>query len=229
MTAVMRASGWACDAPVEAYPQGRYDMEQDILRAPVFNKLVKAALSAWAYWHFGIPCSSFSIPKVQCNKGTRTRAEPRGNGTLQQEIQGNRIFDASVRLIRLLHSRGSLWSIENPLTSYLWSMPALKRLARKPGVYAVDFCQCMYGLSFPDSPKYQCRKATRLLANFDVSSLARRCDGSHQHIHAVGTVKVRGIWYRRSQLACHYPRALCEQLQLAAAAAFHGKAEGPQA
>ena len=41
--------------------------------------------------------------------------------------------------------RGVAFAIENPATSRMWRMPALAGLARRPGVFTVQFHHCMFG------------------------------------------------------------------------------------
>ena len=195
------------DRPLEAYPNGKYDITQDILNDDVFAQLWYS-ITGDSYWHFGMPCASFSILNA-LSSGTRTRDLPQGDGSRDSEVHGNRILARMILLIKRIQQVGGQWSIENPLSSFLWRMPEVKALSRKELVYEVRFDQCMYGLSFKDSPTCRCKKATLLLTNHEnLCSLAKKCDGSHKHVHAIGSVRLNGVWTKRSKVAGHYPLQL---------------------
>jgi hypothetical protein len=205
------ALGWQVLESVEAYPGGKYDEEQDLSRPCVFRRLLGEAQRGWAFWHFGLPCKSFSRLNVNFNDGTRTRVNPWGDGSLAREVLGNLLLRLTLRLIAVLGSRGSWWSLENPTSSFVWSIPAVRRLRRRPGVHVVRFCQCMFGLKFPDSlPCEFCQKDTMIMSSMPLDTFARMCDGSHKHVHCQGGIKTRTGWQRRSVLAGIYPSRLCK-------------------
>ena len=133
--------GWSVGDPVELSPDsGSGRLGSDLLDPRVVSRLMASVCSTWAYWHFGLPCSSFSRLNVNANRGSRTHQRAEGDGTLHREILGNRLLAASVSLILMLDARGSWWSLENPAGSLVWQMPSIKRLCRKPGVHKVRFC-----------------------------------------------------------------------------------------
>ena len=82
-------------------------------------------------------------------------------------------------------------------------------LAKRTGVRRIRLCQCMFGLRFPGS-KCLCQKDTTILTNVPLEVLNVMCDKSHTHEHAIGAIKVNGEWLKRSELAGHYPKALCQ-------------------
>ena len=203
-------------APVEAYPQGKYDKQNDVLVALVFNRLLVLALCLRdTFWHFGQPCESFSMLNVNLNKGTRSRDNPYGDGSLKREVLGNLQANLTRRLIHALTrgNRNNKWSIENPATSYFWALPWVKRLIHARGHYLIRLHQCQYGLCFPDSPhNHFCKKDTYILTNDPrLLSLGKLCSGGHVHHHAVGALKLHGKWVSRTKLAGAYPKKLCDE------------------
>ena len=130
--------------------------------------------------------------------------------------------DASIEICRLCVMAGICFSVENLAGSYLFDYMRQAGLGDLCDVYMINFCQCAYGLRFPDTDKFSfCRKNTFLMTNMQsLRQLERKCPGispSHKHVHAQGTCKVEGRTVRRSALAGHYPLALCQAWCRAAA------------
>lgn len=169
--AFIKSQQWIVGPSLEAYKKvGEhtiYIREQDILQGDVYSQLIAdARSSSRCYWHFGIPCDSFSILINNLNGGTRSATIPGGSGLLSRESRGNEILRRSCYLINILHKRGCYWSVENPSSSWLWRMPCMKRLALKHDVESVTFDQCMYELLLPTPEgKQHCRKTTRIVGN----------------------------------------------------------------
>ena len=74
--------------------------------------------------------------------------------------------------------------------------------------------QCEYQLSIPGSKMYEfIKKGTTLLTNMSLLiNLTRRCSGvskKHIHVHAWGSIKLKGVRHSRAKLAGRYPVALC--------------------
>ena len=201
--------------PVEAFPNGKYDPESDVLRKDVSDRLYRelhchSLVFAVIYYHFGIDCSSFSRVNVNLNAGTRTKACPSGDGSLERELLGNALAKFVLKFCLELCRLGHHWSIENPTSSFLWQLAGFRKLARMKGVHKVRFCQCEYGLHFPDDPKTFCRKDTIILTNInELESLSIMCSGNHQHTRAIGSVKTSKGWVSRTKLAGQYPKKLC--------------------
>ena len=119
----------------------------------------------------------------------------------------------SIILIDILVAHENFWTLENPLTSYLWSMPSLKRKLKDKECFSVTFDQCAYGLKLPDDNGVlrPCKKATRIIGNIStLEELSRKCTCVHKHVHALGGVRTPCGWKRRSELAGHYPIRLCD-------------------
>lgn len=138
---------------------------------------------------------------------------------MNREIFERRMTDAltfvehSMALAERQVVRGREFFFEHPATATSWALPAVVNVARKTGVFAVNFDQCMLGLQAPSGRPF--KKRTRILTNSVrlATALARfQCDGSHAHQQIVG--QERG--HSRSWWAQHYPQALCRVLADAA-------------
>ena len=199
------------DEPVEYLKNGKIVNTHDILNSQTFKRLKKEAAQSKQVWHFGIPCGSFSILQ-HSNKGTRRKTCPEGDGTLLREVIGNEILRRTNILISILEEHGSLWTLENPASSYLWSMKSIKERIDNPVNHWVYFDQCCYGLQLKDDQGNSgpCKKPTKMLGNVvNLLQLEARCHCKRPHVHAVGGVRTKQGWKRRSELAGHYPFKLC--------------------
>ena len=156
---------------------------------------------------------SFSILQ-HSNKGTRRKACPEGSNTLDREIIGNELLRRTLVLIKILDTAGNKWTLENPRSSYVWLMPNMRKCMQSSKVHGADMHQCAYGLRLKDNQgKYgPCKKHTRFVGSLPgLSSLARSCHCTQPHVHAVGGVKTKQGWKRRSEQAGQYPRPLCDK------------------
>eukprot|EP00438_Fugacium_kawagutii_P015754 Skav233443 [mRNA] locus=scaffold1486:339543:342293:- [translate_table: standard] len=186
---------------------------QDILDKKFFNKLLLDAKEPGQLWHFGLPCGSFSILQ-HSNGGTRRRHCPQGLHVLDREIKGNLILKRTLQLIAALTEAGNWWTLENPKSSYVWLMPELLHWIQHHTTNAAVMHQCAYGLRLKGpSGKYgPCKKHTQFIGNLPgLDSLSQHCRCKIEHVHAVGGVKTRTGWKRRSELAGHYPTRLCQR------------------
>ena len=125
----------------------------------------------------------------------------------------------SLVLIGILAKYGSTWTLENPGTSLLFHVPAVKRLTFKKDVSAVCLDQCMFGLRIPGSDLLV-KKYTKIIGNVDLTPLAVLCDKGQEHIAAIGGIKTPQGWRRRTSLAGAYPQALCAALERAVRAHY---------
>eukprot|EP00438_Fugacium_kawagutii_P013245 Skav234485 [mRNA] locus=scaffold3731:53840:54595:+ [translate_table: standard] len=89
----------------------------------------------------------------------------------QKLADGNRLFNFTLQVLHLCQEHHIPYILENPLTSYAWSMPPLVKFS---GTHHVRFCDldfCCYGEIW--------KKPTRLMYQFiDISSLGLRCQGT---------------------------------------------------
>ncbi len=214
LTQVFKDRGKFCVLkPVELFRHGRPDPSQDILNDHTFDRLIAEAREPHQIWHFGMPCSSFSLMQ-NMNQGTRNKSQPEGDGSLQRELIGNELARRTIYLCMILYKHGNFFTIENPRTSLAWHLKELRHLESLDRVSTVDFDQCEYGLKIPDVEGKDglAKKATRVLGNLPhLSMLSRQCCANHQHVQVIGGVRTSSGWKRRSELAGAYPRALCSQ------------------
>lgn len=195
----------------------------NLLNGEVFAKLKVEAKEPDRCWHFGLPCGSFSILQ-HSNGGTRRKDNPSGDNTLEREIVGNELLRRTLVLIDLIEKAGSWWTLENPKTSYAWHMPNMKKKLNHRGVIAASMHQCAYGLRLPDSHgEYgPCKKHTQFAGNIPgLEQLAKTCHCRKAHVYAVGGVKTKNGWKRRSELAGHYPTPLCQAYAAITSKAVH--------
>ena len=206
-----RQTQWEILEPVE-YMQGGVRVDKhDILNEQSFKRLKREAARPRQLWHFGTPCGSFSILQ-HSNGGTRRKHCPEGSGLLLREVIGNEVLRRTMILIDILEQHGNFWTMENPSSSYLWCMPRVSKKIQNADTILVSLDQCCYGLKLRDSDGNlgPCRKPTKLLGNLPgLDALGCTCQCTVPHVHAVGGVKTRQGWKRRSELAGHYPLKLC--------------------
>ena len=198
-------------APIEAYQPGGYVAACDLDLLSVQRELLQRIRSREViYVHFGIPCSSWSSLQ-RMNGGSRRKHLPQGSGLLSKEIRGNDQADFVVRACRLLLSMGGYFSIENPAYSYLWDYQPMQDLLSDPSCFDVFFHQCMWGLQPPAPKKNEfLKKATKLRTNLStLTSLARVCDGNHEHCWVLGSRVEHGVRISVAKAAGAYPADLC--------------------
>ena len=146
------------------------------------------------------------------NGGTRRSHLPEGDGSLQSELDGNKMADKVAHLCRLQAAVGNYYSIENPRSSYVWDYKGVTRLKFDGGL-DVDFDQCMFGLTPPHldpSSGQRIRKATRIRTNLaSLLQLSSKCDHCHEHYHCLGSVRFNGERVSVARAAGCYPPQLC--------------------
>lgn len=127
----------------------------------------------------GMPCTTFSRARRNDGVGPlplRDEHHLWGLPHLKRHdahklADGNKLFRFTMQVLHLCQQHRIPYILENPLTSFAWSMPPLQKFCDlyQPGICDLDFC--CYG--------EQWRKPTRLLFNFiDISSMGIRCTGT---------------------------------------------------
>ena len=134
----MRKRGAVVHTPLECYYRGSYRRDLDILNRTTFEKLCHRAQLRGQYWHFALPCKSFSRMSVNMNGGTRTNEKPEGSGDLDREILGNFLLEKTICLIHILIRSGNFWSLENPRNSLVFYMPSVKEIIELPETQTID-------------------------------------------------------------------------------------------
>ncbi len=155
---------------------------------------------------------------IRWNGGTRSNARPYGDGSKQSENEGNRQVKQLARVVSALIEHKVPFTVENPVDSVLWHTSELQHILSLENVDSVVLDQCMYYLRPPDwsidwQTDSRVRKRTRLVGSVHgLASLKRMCDCGHQHVEALGHVKIGGKRVSRSKAAGAYPVALCKSL-----------------
>ena len=237
LTKAVRAAGIPADEPIELYedPDHRKGRKpsHDLLDPAVHaQQLLDAAAPPGPdtanIWHFACPCTSFSDFNV-LNGGTRTFANPEGDGTVQSEIEGNRMAENTSELIEVLadNAKEFAWESSGPSGKYpkLWDVQRVRQARAKTGALVVAVDQCEHGKAPRDRPDLRTRKrswwlVSRKLYLFALL-IARRCSGAHVHMIARG-MNPEGV--SRCQEAAEYPPALNQGWALVFLAAFWGTA-----
>lgn len=163
--------------------------------------------------HCGTPCNTFSAAR-KADGGPpplRSAAQPLGLSSLSAEnaalvFLGNLFVARSVEACLAVFTRGGDFSIENPLKSLLWQVPAIRSLLRRARAWLVELDQCMFG-----APSM--KPTTLLVSHACLLALTVRCDGSH--VHEVLKGKVWSEFFQklvfRTKLAQVYPDQLCQR------------------
>ena len=180
---------------------------------------VKAGLVLGAC--LAVPCTSFSVARMRTCI-TRSAREPWGlrdkskfSARDHESVKlGNRTLRAALKLIRLFNRYGVPWVLENPYSSMLWKIPAIRQLASKPSSFnlTVDFCS--YGTPWR---KRTCFLFGNLRREHAAHMQDHICQGRGQcsftgkkHIELTGPRPVRRVPWAR--VAEPYPRKLCTAL-----------------
>ena len=213
LTAVFRKKGmFKVGSPVELIQRNKPHPDHDLLNDNTYKRLLREARAPRQFWHFGLPCSSFSLMQ-NMNGGTRSSVQPEGDGTLEREETGNILAFRTIVLCKVLHAHGNFFTIENPLTSFVWKLHEMEDLLNQTHAQKIRFDQCAYGLKLPgEHGEWGAAKKPTILGGTlpGIEKLARVCQGDHAHIAVIGGVKVDGKWTRRSTLAGRYPLKLCQ-------------------
>ena len=111
------------------------DVGMDLLSVQGFANAILLALSlcvggvAW----FGVPCSTFV--HIAMGHTKRSWRRPLGNERREDVRMANKIVDRLVFILEILVLRSVYFLIEQPLTSVLWWIPALRQFVlRRPRV-----------------------------------------------------------------------------------------------
>lgn len=173
--------------------------DYDLSRVATQNFIFWLVASGYIwYLHLGTPCTVWSRARHSIVNHEKARAK---------EQLGVRPAVFSARLISLAVECGIYFTLENPWGSLLWKFHPIERLLADPRNILVVFDACMFGAPF--------RKATAVLTNIlELSSLSRRCDGSHRHELLRGSWKVKkgGRWVveNKTTTAGAYSQQLCQ-------------------
>ena len=180
----MRAAGFAVLPPIEIECNDEVQFSVDITSEDVIQHLRMLITEGYVFYaHFGTPCSSFSLARKLDGGPPPLRSKdflwglPHLKPWDDQKVKiGNQLMQLTVDLVTRLQSVGCLWSIENPLSSFLWLMPPMVQLTKLPLAVRTEFDMCRFG-SAPETHRH--------LATVALEALALRCDMAerpHRHV-----------------------------------------------
>ena len=184
------------------------------------QKLVREwAMHSNCLWiHFGVPCGTASRAReIRLNRFVhgppplRDQRFPDGlpphrlsAKNLLRVRSANRLYKFMMVLILMLPSN-KVWTIENPLRSWLWATSYVSAIKRRLRTFFGRFDMCMFG-----GKRF---KKTGILTNCKhVISFQAICDNRHKHI----PFKVRSGKFDTS-LEAEYPTKFCRVLTQAVA------------
>ena len=136
------------------------------------------------YCHFAPPCGTASAAR-QIKPGPpplRSTLYPMGfkhlSGRNKERVDAaNFLYQWTVDMILMLHSKGIAWSVENPGGSLMWMTDPFARLLQSiPDLIAFSFHTCMFQASR--------KKDTALWTSVQElrQHLERKCDNLHDHL-----------------------------------------------
>ena len=168
--------------------------------------------------HLGLPCTSWSLARRFDGRGPaplRSDESLMGLPNLKASdkrkvAQSNQLLEFALRVIEICQQLRVPWTLENPQSSRLWLVPAVRQLLLH-GATKVEASFCAYGMPW--------RKATTFLAGNFSSLRFLTCNGSFRqcsrtgapHLPLVGKSS-SGAWL--TGLAQPYPEQLCEHFAL---------------
>ncbi|CAE7225523.1 unnamed protein product, partial [Symbiodinium sp. CCMP2456] len=178
--------------------------------------------------HLGVPCGTCSrardkaLPKKVRGKFAapqplRDAAHPLGKpglaGPSKDRVRAaNELYRFAIRVVLWAFQRGVPVTIENPSRSWLW--PALECLVKRmTAEYGPDLRRAWKSLRYFDLDACMFggkrKKRTRLASSFDLSSMARSCDGRHEHLPWSITEVNNKLSFATAEEA-QYPSLFCQ-------------------
>lgn len=177
----------------------------DLLDKKVQRKITRLVRVGVFVHVSGAPiCSSFSRA---ITPAVRSKAEPFGIqpvrfGMVQKILDGNEHSSFLAALISCCILLNIAYWVENPDSSFLWSMPEWKSLPQGASnkFWRVDFCRF----------KTPWRKRTRFLCSGSLAGSKMLC--TRDHVHRV--LRGRSAFHKQSwtKVAEPYPKGLCSHL-----------------
>jgi len=202
---------------IEAYMNNKpYNRLQDLDIVEIQNMwIVLAILKTFKWGHFGIVCRTWGSLHMMFNGGTRTRAQPLGDGSRDDERSANLSVAWMCRMIKLMRPNGIEVTIENPARSLIYFHPDFLEVINLHELHFHYVDQCQYGLCSPagSAQREIWKKPTYIVTSFkECPNLERRCTGQHTHVCIKGCIRVLGRSVARSLLAGRYPARLCTSI-----------------
>ena len=168
--------------------QDQWTTDWDIRRDDHFEEAKKWAREA-DHCHLAPPCKSMTRARRSDEFGVveviRSDQQPMGWGHPLAE-EGNLIAERTAILIDLASENQGTFSVENPLESYLWDLPCMKRHVKKFEKVHID--QCAYGA--------ETVKPTGVLTSAEwIKKVSLACGDVRSHTHLKGGLQGKTLDY----------------------------------
>ena len=226
LTQVVASLGIPCLPPIDVTLSPSVPVAFDVVDARKWDFFMQlVTLAAIAFAHFGTPCNTLSAARKDDGGPPPLRSvdQPWGLPGLSPDNEallflGNLFLIRTAEACEMIVRMGGNFSVENPLHSLLWIVPAFLALARETRAFAVELDQCMF-----QAPSM---KPTQLLVSHEAFQImAIRCD--HSHVHEVLKGKVWSEQFQRrvfrTKLAQEYPWPMCETMAMVINDIFDGQ------
>lgn len=212
-----KTTSFTVGAPIEAYVGKRMCPGHGFFNDGAFRQLLLEAGRGKQIWHFGLPRSCFSCPRISSQEA------PLDSRQLRLQQQCNELLRRVLQICEVLVLSGSYFTFENPASSSVWSLPDLLSFGNQFEITQAILDQCQYGLQIRAATGQLgfARRCTRFWGNLPgLGTISLRCAGGHEHVQVIGGVRDRHGWVKRSTLAGFYPERLCHRYALLCAALF---------
>ena len=169
-------------------PKGDYLPEGDIERPENQNEIAEAIVNDKVFQLHASPSCTTWTPFQALNETTRTLDRPEGDGTLEKEVEGNRLMAISLFLVIMCIAYGVFFTLEHPKPSRVWRLPLVLFLLTLPGIFLVEFDQCAWvkrpGDWDPAHGDVRTKKCTYMLTNNPhMRVLGKKCADTGPHTH----------------------------------------------
>lgn len=138
--------------------------------------------------HFGVPCGTSSRARDRPLSKKRHGPQPMRSHTFPNGLPPWALSTSNLGRLRAanrlylfmescIHAmpKSTIWTIENPLRSWLWKTIYYSRIAARHKTFHAQFDMCMFG--------GKRLKRTMIASNVDIfQSVAQQCDASHEHL-----------------------------------------------
>lgn len=202
VTAAVSALGFTVGPPIDLSISPEYDVSFPHVMRWLSYMLASGSLLSFITEP---PCTTFSIMR---RPALRSRLCPYGFDVKnRQTSNGNLLSCRALQAMHVGYINGIPGLLERPFSSLLKHLPPYRSFVGKPGVSQCRTDSCMLG-------SIHLKSFSFLGVHMDLSGLAVRCDGSHEH------VQIQGAYTKKSAT---YTPALAQLLAKVFAKAITGK------
>ena len=225
------------DLPVEVHEEPDYQRgyfeEHDVKRKEVLQDLKQQARALPGplvanVWYWSNPCRSFCDFHL-IGPGPRTFQRPEGDGTRQDEVDGNLYANFLAETCGELDASGKVFLFVQQASSgrypKAWDMPKVIDMIKKTKAVILPTSMCEWGLAPPDQPTLRYRKHCWILVHPRLLPAAliliRKCRRQHTHLQLEGNIPGSGV--SRTQGAAAYTEEWATAVVTSCQRAFQGQ------